>query len=1247
MNLRPKQTISYILLSTALVLVLFSCEDKGKPIPFPENKTEFLPPSSEPLRFSEPQKIEWQVNDSTTFERPVAIKVDLASVPSKPFYPDGFIPLNKPMVEMDLKMKQDTVINFKELPSEPIRFKTSMLEPPGRVKAQLPKLNKNASTGIFEFGEDQGLPGSMITALMEDSNGMIWIATDYGICRFDGEYIETFDIIDERFTGAQTIVLSMLEDENGRIWIYTADMGFYVLDLQAGLVRNAFLVETDLRLNLGNAMKKDSRGMIWFGTEANGIFIVDPINGTSKHLPNVTPDGHVNSLEDDGFGKMWIGSNSGLSQIDVESGVLQSIEYKDTFSFDSVTGLFRDDEYNMWVGTNDGRIMKILPGRDKSMMLDKAHGIENSVRHFTEADDDKLWMSSFTGGVYVYDPTRHSLKQLNEENSLISDQVMNSLIDSQGQIWIATDEGINLIDTEGLMPNFLTDDDGLSWPNIWSFMEDAKGDLWLGSWETLDIYSSESNSIKRVDLALQLEKNISIPYEARHMPTGDYLIKVPSTGLALFNPQEETITKITQENGLTHIFQSACLVDHLGKVWTGTFRNGGLEVFNPETGLFKRITNEQGLTGNIVWGITEDALGQIWVGTDLGLNIINVEENTISQLLEGEKIASRNFGAFLRDEEERLWMGSRTGIFIADQKNGLLIKIQPENGLISEEVYTLYKHNEVIYAGTENGLAAIVPPENFATDSSVLDIKSYAKQQGLIFNNFNADAAIAYNDKMWWGIETEVLTVTEIPKRDTVRGKTYISGIAISDELRNFYDYSEASSSYPTLDTIYSAQKDTFYLSTEEPAATGWLSENDIEWEGVEGSYNLPVDLKIPFEQNYVSFQFTGTQLKNRNKTQYSYYLKGFDKSWSDLSAEPFSKNYRSLPAGNYTFSVRSRTFDGVWSEQADFNFTILPHWSNTWWAWLLYILTFIIVVSIIVQYRARALRKENALLEEKVNHRTAQLRKSVDDLKATQAQLVQSEKMASLGELTAGIAHEIQNPLNFVNNFSEVSQELIDEMAEEIENGDLEEVKELSADLKGNLEKITHHGKRADAIVKGMLAHSRSGKGEKSLTDINALAEEYLKLSYHGLRAKDKSFNAEFKTDFDPDLPKINVVPQDIGRVLLNLINNAFQAVNERSKSEGSDYVPLVTIRTELTADSQQLIAISDNGPGIPDNIKDKIFQPFFTTKPAGSGTGLGLSLSYDIVKAHGGEITCQSEEGKGLLAEQAGTEFIITLPS
>jgi two-component system NtrC family sensor kinase len=273
--------------------------------------------------------------------------------------------------------------------------------------------------------------------------------------------------------------------------------------------------------------------------------------------------------------------------------------------------------------------------------------------------------------------------------------------------------------------------------------------------------------------------------------------------------------------------------------------------------------------------------------------------------------------------------------------------------------------------------------------------------------------------------------------------------------------------------------------------------------------------------------------------------------------------------------------------------------------------------------------------LEQKrkaIEETNSALTKSLEELKAAQAQLIHSEKMASLGELTAGIAHEIQNPLNFVNNFAEVSGELITELNEELDEGEIDEAKEISSDLKKNLEKINHHGKRASEIVKSMLEHSRQGDGKKEQTDINKLVDEYLRLAYHGLRAKDKSFNADFELDLDEALPKVNVVPQDIGRVLLNLINNAFQAVQGVENPE-------VVVSSNAVDDKVEL-SVSDNGPGIPDEIKDKIFQPFFTTKPTGQGTGLGLSMSYDIItKGHGGKLTVES-------IVHGGAIFTVILP-
>jgi signal transduction histidine kinase len=424
-------------------------------------------------------------------------------------------------------------------------------------------------------------------------------------------------------------------------------------------------------------------------------------------------------------------------------------------------------------------------------------------------------------------------------------------------------------------------------------------------------------------------------------------------------------------------------------------------------------------------------------------------------------------------------------------------------------------------------------------------------------------------------------------------------------------------------------------------------------------------EIKLRYDQNVLSFDFLVIDYADPAHNQSIYMLENYDNNWRPGGGNGRA-DYFNLPPGNYIFKIKALNGNGI---QAEKSITIIinPPWWRTWWAYTIFALLCVGTIWGFINYRSRQLRKENRILEEKVARRTVELHQqkealqaTLENLKSTQAQLIQSEKMASLGELTAGIAHEIQNPLNFVNNFSEVNKEMVDEAAEEMNKENYDEVKNILNDIKDNEHKINHHDKRADSIVKGMLQHSRVSTGQKEPTDINALCDEYLRLCFQGLRAKDKNFNADIQTDFDESIGKINVIPQDIGRVLLNLYNNAFYAVSKppspRSEfgagSKGEQYKPLVTVTTrkiKLPANdaAKRLplgtggleIIVSDNGNGIPQNIVDKIFQPFFTTKPTGQGTGLGLSLSYDIIKAHGGEIKVSTNEGEG-------TTFTIQLP-
>ncbi|MEO6537924.1 MAG: ATP-binding protein, partial [Ferruginibacter sp.] len=493
------------------------------------------------------------------------------------------------------------------------------------------------------------------------------------------------------------------------------------------------------------------------------------------------------------------------------------------------------------------------------------------------------------------------------------------------------------------------------------------------------------------------------------------------------------------------------------------------------------------------------------------------------------------------------------------------------------------------------------------------------KSEGIIkeTNSWSTDA-VTHDGKYLWG-DNGITVINDINAgNDSV--ETYITGITIMGQPQYFISSSS--------DTIYSGKP-------------------KFKWESVSGPYNLPGNLSLPNNQNFLQFQFTQADLARPTTASYSYILDGIDKNWSAPNSNPFTENYLNLPPGKYTFKVISKGLDGKWGKQSAFKFTITPPWYKTWWAYTLWALLILGLLRAYIVFRSRRLKKENKILEEKVKHRTVQLQKSLEDLQSTQSQLIQSEKMASLGELTAGIAHEIQNPLNFVNNFSEVSIELADELKTEINSSDLDPGKKkdldsLIDDLVQNQQKINFHGKRADTIVKGMLQHSRSSSGVKEPTDINVLADEYLRLSYHGLRAKDKSFNATMETDFAEGLQKINVVSQDVGRVILNLITNAFYSVTEKKKTllntTGQQYEPTVWVSTKKINDNIE-VSVKDNGMGVPQKVLDKIFQPFFTTKPVGQGTGLGLSLSYDIIKAHGGELKVENKEGEG-------ADFIIQLP-
>lgn len=795
--------------------------------------------------------------------------------------------------------------------------------------------------------------------------------------------------------------------------------------------------------------------------------------------------------------------------------------------------------------------------------------------------EDGNYALAFLGvGVVIMNPKGEIIRRINSDQGLQSDTIFGLYSDQSKGLWILTENGMARADVNSPVLTY-GKDEGINYSVI-SILKKGE-EMYLGTRNGLFRFDPNSNKFKIVPEINSLEV-LGITVDGEDIIVAGQKLNVLRDGkiISLDNPKSGTrpiYTLIPKNNpNMLYVATSTGL----------SVYSKGLSSKSP----WEYIGDVPGID-RFIFHFFEDKDGAIWApGLGVLFQVTTKGKDLRTMDIEGHKVNSFDIG--------------QDGVFY----------------LIAGEIHILTSEGMKKFSKSEG---KFVKAKDFeAVEGKMIDFNesSFGRvwmetKEGKILLNRQADNGTYQEDRTPSAINP-YLSLYNFMDEDSIIWFGTTKGLVRFD---------------PKKDT--QADKPFFTLLRRIETKT-----DTLELVGFGRDKNIPArELKA----NSLRFEFAAPYFEEEKKTRYQTFLQGFDLEWVDWNDNKF-KEYTNLSPGSYTFRVRALSNTGKISEEAVFSFIVLPPWYATWWAYLIYALLLGGIISAIVRWRSQKLQAENRILEERVNERTAALEKSLRDLKSTQAQLIQSEKMASLGELTAGIAHEIQNPLNFVNNFSEVSAELVDEIEEERaksqEKRDETLVNDLLLDLKQNLEKINHHGKRADAIVKGMLQHSRSGSGAKEPTDINALADEYLRLSYHGLRARDKSFNADFKLDLEPNLPKANVVPQDIGRVLLNLINNAFQACSSEPL-EG--YMPIVKVSTQNLGDRIE-IKVSDNGPGIPEAIKDKIFQPFFTTKPTGQGTGLGLSLSYDILKAHGGEIKLESQNG--LPIGENGTVFTVILP-
>lgn len=1219
------------------MLALSACRLQPAHVPFPGDESVVAAPVVKPLVPGAATALHPQKPDTT--KPPQVLPFDYDQLGSRHFGFNDFKPVSAPFLQtkLDWDHLPDSNLHLTTDSAHPFVVKKSILPQPAIVKAGIPKLLANTTTGMLQFSAEEGLPGTQITASLIDDYGSTWIATEKGLCRYTGDYLYIYSFLDKTRIGSDYTITKMVLDRQGNIWMVTAGNGIYVMD-----VTNNILLHHNTELIAGDILC-DHRGLIWITSFYEGLFIIDPVKKTFKNLRQVPEKSMANGLTaitEDRNKNIWLGYFDHIAVIDSARQHLKNISKKDGLPGTVVIRFLEDvNADDMWVSLYGSGISYISLKNKTLNTIDPKHGFNGIAVQMIQDARQQLWLFRKDTS-YIINKERTAIRPVLMDIQLGRDFFIgSSLLDRSGNIWLGTlDKGVLIIDSKGPLPEHLNTGQGLVDNNIWGALEYTDGRIWLATRQGINIYNPANGSIS------VLNKNSGLETETTGRllkdNSGNILFST-GAGFAIIHPEKKFMQVYGKAQGFDNTNISTCVADTGGQLWFSSTIYG-LIGYNTTTRSLIKLDKKSGFTSNIVWDIKKDEAGKIWAATDSGIAVFNPANYTIQYIGEKQGLCHKVVYKLLMRANGDVWAGTLKGISIINIRTGHITNLTRKEGLYPEEIYDIIETNGVVYAGSSAGLIVIRQP---ADKKNTWSFVNYGKREGFPYNDYNQNSGThTRNGQTWWGITPVLTVVTQAPLYDTTLPQVTITGINIMDQPAAFVTNASYKKYLKPGDTLWNETKTAYYLRDALPKDSGYLTGNNIRWDSTRTYYNIPVGLTLPYHQNSVNFSFTNNDIKGREKIMYRYILEGADTAWSIPSDKSSTRNYFNLGAGHYTFRVSTRGFNGTWSKPAECSFTILPPWWKTWWAYLLYIIISAAIVSAYAHFRSKQLLQKNLELEDKIRQRTSELSQSLDNLKATQTQLVQAEKMASLGELTAGIAHEIQNPLNFVNNFSEVSSELLDEMNAELDKGDIEEAKAIATDVKQNLEKITHHGKRADAIVKGMLQHSRNSSGQKEPTDINALCDEYLRLSYHGLRAKDKTFNAKFETFFDNSIGKINIVPQDIGRVVLNLINNAFYAVNEKGRlsvqNQASRYEPTVTVTTKKLNGAVE-IKITDNGNGIPETIRNKIFQPFFTTKPTGQGTGLGLSLSYDIVtKGHGGELKVETREGEG-------TAFTIALPA
>ena len=1069
------------------------------------------------------------------------------------------------------------------------------------------------------FDASDGLPSSAVTSIAVDSSGFLWVGTSNGLARFDGYSFESYIPQSGDSTSISgRAIASIHVDSNGRIWA------------GGGLFR--------------------PRGLNRFDpvTEAFSRYLHDPQNAHSLVADGVK----VITSSREYPNRIWVGANGakhGVSSLDVDKGVFENY-MADSGLSSMIIDMAIDDSGWLWVLDYDGGLNRLnteVSSFETFYPELKLRSRNGGTLYIDRSG--RLWMGS-RAALSLFDPTTKTFTsyfpnpgELNHSSNLI-----NAILEDQaGTLWIGTSNGIYTFDrirkvfsrfhfqfepTSSILTLY-EDENGLIWVGgegglmkieRWEkafqdfdkqdgkfselpivdgpVLQDHKGHLWIGNRDGLFQLNRDTGEITHYPE----QWIISLFEKDGVLWAGTNKTHICAAGEILRMDLEEPghIESFKDAPADSSSINIGCvnkpIEDHSGNIWIPLW-SGGVDLLDSKTARFRHFTREShGLGDDRTLRVYEapSEPGTIWVGTESGLSRF---DTNAEQFINYHDDRLKRVMMIHEDRLGRFWVATaHNGLHLFDRQTGLVVRsLTSRDGLANDSVYSIYEDSiGFLWLGTDHGLSRL--------DTETITFENFYQEDGLPGVKFG-----------------------EYGHFQSSRGELFFS---VSGKLVSFIP-------------------EDFDRQRIKPEIA--LTELRIDERIVEISNNSPLKKSIRYtgevtlshDQNDVGFEYVGVQLVNPDRTRYRYRLEGHDENWIDAGTQRTAR-YTNLSPGGYTFKVAARNGNSRWDE-VTLKLNILPPWWRTWWAYAIYgvlIATVFIMADrfqrkrLIAKERLRAEREKARAIESTNN----ELQRALKHLTETQDQLIHTEKMASLGQLTAGIAHEIKNPLNFVNNFSTLSVGMLEELQAWIEEQDgMEEaeVRELIETLTMNAAKINEHGRRADGIIRSMLEHSCTGRGERRTVDINKLVDEYVNLAYHGVRAREDGFEVDLNREYDEVIGDIEIYPQEIGRVLINLLDNAYYTVNEKGLSTNGHYEPTVWVSTLQMADHVE-VRIRDNGEGISEDLREKIFEPFYTTKPTGSGTGLGLSLSHDIVvKGHGGELLVESIKGKG-------ATFIVRLP-